>query len=181
MIGESAQENKVPCLPLISSLQSGDLLSGARKIVRRRKKIRTIVSKLQEGNFLKTAIHASGIKSRVTLFNWRKKPRTFSKFWHLRLDKLIEKTLNMADDKRTEAVESKFLKRLIDGTAGSAEYFFYLCNRAGHRWKNQSAIANTNILKFEQALAQKEPEESLFHNTSEKDLNALINNLISKG
>ena len=148
----------------------------------RRKKVRIIISTLREGKYMEQAINAAGYKSRATIYFWRKKPRTFSRFWHLRLGRLIEASMNMADGKRTDAVESAFFRRLIDGTAGSAEYFFYLCNRAGDRWKNQTAIANA-LVRVENnvnANVQINHEQEFIKSLPEKDLDDLCDRLIER-
>jgi hypothetical protein len=49
------------------------------------------------------------------------------------------------DIKRTDAVEDKFLSRLINGEASESGYIFYLTNRRADRWKDMRAIVNNNV------------------------------------
>lgn len=74
--------------------------------------------------------------SRVTLWRLRKK--------YEELDKSIDEAIAERDLDRGDAIESKFIKRLISGDATEAGYIFYLCNHFPEKYKNQKIMINNN-------------------------------------
>ena len=90
-------------------------------------RLKTIFRSLQSGSSIVDACRGVGIDY-TTLYSWEQKDR-----------RLKEKIENIIDS-RVLMVEDKAYSRLIKGEASPAEYIFYLCNRAPHRWKRDALI-----------------------------------------
>lgn len=101
----------------------------------KRRKIRQIITHLKNGQFLHASCHLVGI-SPNTLWCWSHKEQKFSKYYHTRLEILLSRTQELAEQKRITIVESTHFGKLKDGTAKAVDYIFYLCNRDPKRWKN---------------------------------------------
>lgn len=101
----------------------------------RREIIRGIVSDLKSGASMGSAIQRSGVKSHVTILNWRKKSP--------RLDKLIKAAEDYSTKKRTGMVVDALFKNAMSGNI--AAQIFWLKNRAPEEWRDVYEGSNGNI------------------------------------
>lgn len=129
--------------------QSSFAMSKSRKLAKKtqhikRRRIRKLVVSLRAGHQLLDSCQRVGLHV-STVWRWRKFPRPFSRYWHQRLDLVIERNLERCHVTRIEAVEDALYQRLISGVASPTDYIFWLTNQAPDRWKDRRAVvANTN-------------------------------------
>lgn len=87
------------------------------------------------------------------------------------------------NDTTAEAVESKFIERLLKGTATEAGYIFYLCNAMPESYKQQRvAIANNNNfnpMNVGQQNVTLNATIVALENSSDAELDAIINRIKS--
>lgn len=153
----------------------------------RREKIRSIVKKLESGSFLGDAVAASGM-DRSRFYWWRKRPAQFSKFWNVRLERLINALTKNADSKNVEDVENAFLGKLNRGEGSCADYAFFLCNRAPERWKHVQQVANINNVNVQAEMKNEILNQNIAHaeeikyldSLGEKDLDDLCSRIVEK-
>ncbi len=88
--------------------------------------IKSIISDLKSGASMGYAIQRSGVKSHVTILNWRKKSP--------RLDKLIKAAEDYSTNKRTGMVVDSLFKNAMSGNV--AAQIFWLKNRAKDEWRD---------------------------------------------
>lgn len=77
------------------------------------------------------AAQAAGT-SHVTVWRWRREDPEF--------DRAVDELQEHLDPMRTALVEETLLTRLVTGKANSSEYFFWLVNRSGGRWRNTQHV-----------------------------------------
>ena len=114
---------------------------------KKREQIRIIRAGLEAGNLLGKSIAMSKVKCFQTIDDWRHKPARFSKFWHLRCDRLLTLCQEKSENKRVDAVEDAQFNRLIKGEASPAEYIFYLCNRRKDKWQNNYRVEHSGKIE----------------------------------
>lgn len=90
----------------------------------------------EKGLFLKQALKElpSGRISYSAIKKWRVRPM---------IDRYFKAIMDRSEGVQVQAVENAFLKRLLGGKASPIDYIFYLCNRAGDRWKNNSYVKHS--------------------------------------
>lgn len=103
----------------------------------KRKVLHDIRQYMTNGCLLSTAIDKAGVKSEVTILNWRKKSP--------RIERYIKACMERSDNKRTDVVEDAFFKKLASGEGSPTDYIFYLTNRRSGRWKHQNALINVGV------------------------------------
>lgn len=90
----------------------------------------------------------------------------------------------MAEEKRVDAVEKAFLKKLLSGEASAACYVFYLCNRASDRWKHVQTVANVASVTVhnekESEHTEHLEEAKVIGEMGDKDLDQLVERLYQK-
>jgi hypothetical protein len=95
---------------------------------------KAIIKSLEKGAYITAACKAAKI-SPVTFYEW------------LRKDKEFAKSVDIAQESRIGIVEDALFKRAEKGNMTAI--IFFLCNRAGDRWKSLTKVEHTGNIGFD--------------------------------
>lgn len=90
-------------------------------------------------------IYLDGVLRKIsyqTLENWRNERPMIERY--------ITTLMQKRDAKIDDAVENKFIDRLLKGEASPVEYMFFLCNRKPHKWQHKHQLEYSGKIEIEQ-------------------------------
>jgi hypothetical protein len=129
--------------------------------------LKELRKELEGGARMGVALKRVGVRSADTLSLWRRRPL---------IDRYVDTCVRRGNDRRDDAVEDGFTKKLIEGRGNASDYEFYLTNRRPEQWQKRNVIINnTNVLNN-----ITDPEKALLRSMPEKDIDALSGRLIER-